>query len=428
MRQRILALSSGSTFFDTMKVTHHTTRFHRAATVALAAALLLPGGALLAQDAAAQAPAPALTPPAPRSLDEAKRMAVTSYAQIAEAVYQDALTQSIEMRKNIKDMVSTPTMYNHLMAKLGWLEARMPYLQTEVFRFSGGPVDRRAATLNAWPLDEGYIDYVEGAPTGGIISDAETYPKISPEVLEALSGAGGERNVATGFHAIEFLLWGQDTFPDSAGKRTHDDYKAEVTKHAGRRGLYLLACADLLVRQLSDVHTQWVAGKLGSYRDQFEKLPVDEALQKIFTGAGTLCGTELAAKNLAAVYETMEQDGEQSRFSDTTHIDMLHNTAGIANVVAGAYVGLDGKVKVLGVGLVGLADQVAPERGEKMRAAINAAMKAATAVRSPFDQEIVESNTEGRARVKALIDALNTLGGEIDGLAGELGLKTSAGG
>ena len=350
-------------------------------------------------------------------------MVVETYPKIAEAVYKDALTQAIQMRKDIKLLITTPTVYHHLSAKLSWLEARMPYLQSEAFRFYGGPIDGPddpEKLLNASPLNEAYIDYVEGQPTAGIVSDAETYPKLSPEVLAALNGAGGERNVATGYHAIEFLLWGQDLSATSAGKRTHDDYKAEVSKSAGRRGLYLLACSDLMVRQLSELHSAWMPGK-DNYRAQFEKLPADEALQKILSGVAMLAGSEVAGKRLGVAYETMKQEADQSNYSDTTHIDILHNTAGIANIVAGAYVGVDGKVKVLGVGLAGLAEQVSKERAESLRNATNAAMKAANALQAPFDQEIVDSNPEGRKRVKSAIDALETLTVEVSGLLVELG-------
>ena len=52
--------------------------------------------------------------------------------------------------------------------------------------------------------------------------------KITPEFLSGtLQEAGGiEANVATGYHAIEFLLWGQDlngTGP-GAGNRPYTDY------------------------------------------------------------------------------------------------------------------------------------------------------------------------------------------------------------
>ena len=64
--------------------------------------------------------------------------------------------------------------------------------------------------INAWPLDEAYVDYVAGAPEAGIINNTADYPAITPDLLQSLNQSGSEENVSLGYHAIEFLLWGQD--------------------------------------------------------------------------------------------------------------------------------------------------------------------------------------------------------------------------
>ncbi|WP_351125222.1 imelysin family protein, partial [Shewanella sp. T24-MNA-CIBAN-0130] len=79
--------------------------------------------------------------------------------------------------------------------------------------------------VNAWPLDEALIDYVsdsyegeynskdniinsDSIAVGSLNQDTST---ITPELLIEMSEIGGsEANVTTGYHAIEFLLWGQD--------------------------------------------------------------------------------------------------------------------------------------------------------------------------------------------------------------------------
>ena len=137
-----------------------------------------------------------------------------------------------------------------------------------------------------------------------------------------------------------------------------------------------------------------------------------------------MAGDELAAARIGRPYQTKDDEYEQSDFSDTTHLDVLHNVAGLANIAAGAYVGTDGKLKVLGVGLVALADKVSAERGEKMREAVNGTMKAVRALETPFDKEIAgEDSAPGRVRVKAVIDALNAFSLEVQALAGDLGLE-----
>lgn len=421
MRSRNLRVDSPR-YPMTRSAAHHP--FARAALSLTFGVLLSPFPAALGQEPAVPA---ALKAPAPANLAEAKQMAVGTYAEIAEATCADALTKAIQLRKDIKTFVATPDVPNHITAKLSWLEARMPYLQSEALRFADGPIDSTPGlerALNGWPVVAEVIDYVGDDPTSGLVNDLVALPKITPEAILALGGEGGENGrVVSGYHAIEFLLWGEDIDPKFAGKRTHADYVVTGDDNSNaRRGAYLVACADLLVRQLSDLLAEWRPGKPDNYRAAFDKLPVDEALAKIFTGA--IGATAEFTKHVSAPYVAKNGAGEQSDFSDTTHVDALHNTAGLANLVAGAYVGLDGKIRVLGVGMVGLADQVSAGHGERLRAAINAAYRAANQIAAPFDQGVLGDDTApGRVGIKALIDALAALSTEVSALATELAPK-----
>ena len=64
--------------------------------------------------------------------------------------------------------------------------------------------------INAWPMAEAYIDYVEGDPEAGIINNPDEFPQITAELIESLNEEGAEENISAGWHAIEFLLWSQD--------------------------------------------------------------------------------------------------------------------------------------------------------------------------------------------------------------------------
>ncbi len=225
-------------------------------------------------------------------------------------------------------------------ARGAWRESRVPYLQTEAFRFYGGPIDHEESgvegLMNAWPMDEAYIDYVEGNVNAGVINDAERYPEISKEMLVKLNEKDGEANISTGYHAIEFLLWGQDFRADGPGERTFEDYSTAT--NASRRGDYLLAVGDLLVEHLQMLATAWDLESRGEIiREEFLALPADEALHHIFTGIGVLSGFEVSGERLAVAYVTKEQEDEHSCFSDNTHVDMIEDVRGIQNVWLGIY-------------------------------------------------------------------------------------------
>ena len=159
-----------------------------------------------------------------------KAEVVKTYADIAAAGYADSLTSAQALKTAVAALIATPSDETLTAAKAAWLASRVPYQQTEVFRFGNPIVDDWEGKVNAWPLDEGLIDYVDnnayGGPSeenplstlniiatpkfsiGGTEIDAST---IAPATIRALHEADGiEANVASGYHAIEFLLWGQD--------------------------------------------------------------------------------------------------------------------------------------------------------------------------------------------------------------------------
>lgn len=180
--------------------------------------------------AAPQAPTPAASTAAPAAagkIDEAAAKAVVAhYADIVHAVYSDAESTAKTLQTAIDAFLAKPNDETLNAAKAAWVAARVPYLQSEVFRFGNTIIDDWEGQLNAWPLDEGLIDYVDtsyahalGNPgaTANIIANTEVQvgedkvdvKDITPEKLASLNELGGsEANVATGYHAIEFLLWG----------------------------------------------------------------------------------------------------------------------------------------------------------------------------------------------------------------------------
>ncbi|MCA9948788.1 MAG: hypothetical protein KDE48_04020, partial [Anaerolineales bacterium] len=185
------------------------------------------------------------------NLAASKNDVVNNYADIVYANYEDSLTTAVELHAALETFIANPSEETHQAAKDAWLAAREPYGQTEAFRFYGGPIDDEngpEGLLNAWPLDEAYIDYVAGMPESGIINNLAEYPEITAELLESLNEVGAEENISTGYHSIEFLLWGQDLSANGNGERPYTDYT--TAPNAERRGHYLLAASDLLVSHL----------------------------------------------------------------------------------------------------------------------------------------------------------------------------------
>ncbi len=327
----------------------------------------------------------------------------TNYSEIVKASYEDSITAAQALDTAIETFTDTPNDDNLEAAKQAWLDSREPYLQTEVYRFYDGPIDNPEngpeGLLNAWPLDENYIDYVEGDPDSGIVQDDSI--TIDGETLESLNEVDNEKNIATGYHAIEFLLWGQDLSDAGPGARPVSDYE-DSNAFAIRRKSYLNTASVLLLEHLGQVDAAWADG--AEYRTSFEADP-DDALRKILTGMIVLSGFETGGERLQTALDSGEQEDEHSCFSDNTHRDMIQDVQGVQNVYLGTYTRLDGST-VSGKGVRDAIAELDPELAQELEDKIADSLALANALPTPFDQAIATDNSDGRAAVEALIISL----------------------
>jgi putative iron-regulated protein len=86
-----------------------------------------------------------------------------TYANIAEASYGDSLTEARKLQTAVDALIASPSPETLDAARAAWIAARVPYMQSEAFRFGNKIVDDWEGKVNSWPLDEGLIDYVSEA-------------------------------------------------------------------------------------------------------------------------------------------------------------------------------------------------------------------------------------------------------------------------
>ncbi|SDL37213.1 putative iron-regulated protein [Catalinimonas alkaloidigena] len=352
-----------------------------------------------------------------------QQQVVNHYAELVYATYVDAHSQAVTLKAKIDALIARPSETTLEAAKQAWLAAREPYGQSEAFRFYGGPIDDEdgpEGQLNAWPLDESYIDYVDGSVNGGgenasvnIIGDEASFPTIDKALIASLNEDGGETNITAGYHALEFLLWGQDVSAGpGGGERSYTDYETGLlctNGHCDRRGDYLQAATELLLDDLQMLLDQWQPG--GAYRTAFTASDaVDSSLEKMLIGMGKLSKGELAGERMFVAWDEKSKEDEHSCFSDNTHRDIVTNEKGIVNVYTGRYVWSDGTV-LEGPSLAQLVQQDDSDLHESLMSTMNAAMTATQAIQPPFDQEILTE--AGRVRVKNAIDLLREQGDKI---------------
>lgn len=402
---------------------------------------------------------------------------IKTNANIAYAVYSDSLITAIEMQEKLQALVNSPSETSFLQAKQAWLDTREPYGQSEVYRFRGGPIDRLKedntlgedgdgpeGQINAWPLGEAIIDYVapvvdgdsgpensSNALTNNIIADNVNYPTISTDIILNLFEHGeDERNVTSGYHSIEFLLWGQDLNTDlsatpprdsSGGQRPVTDYFTNANGNTNgctsgqtpapdnicvRRGEYLLSVAEILISDLRRIVYAWEP-EAGFHYQNFVK-GGDTSLAKILEGMGRLSFGELAGERINIALLTNSQEDEHSCFSDNTHRDIYLNAKGVQNSYLGKYTRVNGEI-VSGASIKQLlVVENQPLLANEMQIALEKTMSTASVIDTkaktgkPFDQLIQEGPEQ--KNILAVIGALVEQTDDIEKVIQTLGVTT----
>lgn len=374
---------------------------------------------------------------------------IDTYIAIAQAAYGDSLSTAKALESAIDEFLNSPSEESLGLARTAWLAARIPYQQTEAYRFGNSVVDEWEGRVNSWPLDEGLIDYTadsygevsdfnyfysanvignEILDAGGIVVDAAVIsPQLLAEELHQLDGV--ESNVATGYHAIEFLLWGQDLNGTSpgAGNRPWTDFSLENCTHGncGRRRDYLKAATTLLVNDLQVMVQNWQPGG-AAYADLKSKGP-QGGLATILTGMGSLAYGELAGERIRLGLLLNDPEEEHDCFSDNTHHSHYYDALGIQNVYMGEYKRVNGEI-VSGPSLYDLVRQQAPAVSAQMMARLEETELAMTALveagekGNTFDVLIGRDNVEGERIISRVVDALMEETRTIERVINELAL------
>ncbi len=344
---------------------------------------------------------------------------VAHYAALVHASYADTLTAARDMQRTVRAFTAAPDAATLAAARKAWLDAREWYGQTEAFRFYGGPIDGDKGPegrINAWPMDEAYVDAVMGKPNTGLINNRKL--AVTKSLLSAANERGGEENIATGWHAIEFLLWGQDVRADGPGERSADDFIDGKAANADRRRQYLNVVTDLLIDDLTFLVRAWAPEVKNNYRARFERGGID-SLRKMLVGLGSMSRGELAGERLEVALASQDQEDEHSCFSDNTHRDVVSNALGIENVWLGRFQRKGGNL-LLGSSLRDLVAVNDAALADKTTRQMRASVQAAEALRAPFDREIVDA--EGRRRVQAVVASLTQQSKDLVAAAGAIGI------
>jgi putative iron-regulated protein len=331
---------------------------------------------------------------------------VAAYANLVHESYTEAKTEAAKLETAIATLLASPTEESLVAARKAWVSARPAYLRTEAFRFYDGPIEAVEGEINAWPMNEAFIDYVEGKPDAGIINGKDS---LDGATLTAANQKTDEADVTTGWHAIEFLLWGQDLSLEGPGNRPHTDYTAGEARNDRRRD-YLKSVTAKLVTDLRLLEAAWQPATDGNYRDTFESLDQREALGRIVNGMAILAGFEFMSERLSVALDSGDQEDEHSCFSDTTKQDFVYDLEGIKRVWYNT----------------GLGDLVSSRDADLAKRVSDLLLDAEVKVNKlpdPWDKVLASpKGSPERKDAEAVVASLQTLGTALKDAGGKLGV------
>ncbi|MFT5032905.1 MAG: putative iron-regulated protein [Bermanella sp.] len=390
-----------------------------------------------------------------------KRAVLAAYREQAYRVYDDAYQAARLLYRDIDVLVQQPSNESLLAARKSWRAARVPYSQTEALRFGHWFVDEWEAKVNSWPIDEGFIDYVDDAyqasatnvwaranivGSDSIVVAGRDVPLnyIVFKQLQMLeSVADVEAVVVTGYHALEFLLWGQDRHGTErgAGERPWADFSiehctngplpAESDKPCRKRGEFLKTVAILLMRQLQEMREHWGPGA-GTPGDRLVRGDADAGLNRVLFGLAAMSTEELAGERMQVALLTHAPEEEQDCFSDDTHNSLWYNAKSIENFYYARYEGRS-SLSIPAHSLAALAARYYPELAAQLDEAFKNTREAMQAIREQgesqqqfVDQMIAEGSVEGNALFETAINHLQLQAVLLNSLADNLGIQLVA--
>lgn len=295
------------------------------------------------------------------------------------ATYADFDREAAALASACRRLDAAPSDSLLAAARVRWHAARIPWEQAEAFTFGPVTFANLDLALDSWPLNTVDID----ATLAG--TDA-----ITPESVAALDPT------TRGFHAAEYLLWGED------GHR----HAADMTL---RERDYLVAVAEIMARDAARVHAVWsgtngyaallqTAGEPGNTA----YASTDDAVYELLMGV-LFITEEVAAEKIQVTLQSGTDRFAESRYSRSSKADIENNLQSVSNMYEGTFGDQQGP------GLSRLVAARDPALDARFRAELASARAAVAAIPGPLEDAVTEAPEAVLAAQKSAEQVLHTL-------------------
>ena len=196
--------------------------------------------------------------------------------------------------------------------------------------------------LDSWPIEGGYIDYIPGYPFSGIVNDLALV--IDEKNIRSQHGFTDPTNASLGYHAIEFMFWGQegkrsahDFFPqentapvpiNDAEESLHNHSEEDISQggdslhipqNHNRRRQYTKLLSEILQKDLHRIQRRWEVSS-GYYAQLLQQSSPENTLQAALIAGQRFISEELLQKRFQLI---------SSEFSNTSQQDLLALLTGL---------------------------------------------------------------------------------------------------
>lgn len=267
---------------------------------------------------------------------------------LAYAQLSDATQAAKALNDAIQTLLTTPNEKTLEAARLQWQATYSTYLKSVVFSYLPikSPKEWRKQhityrdlvfLIDPWPIEGGYVDYVEQHPFSGIVNDLTL--EINADTVFNQHGLSDPSSASLGFQVLAFLLWGEqgqrqasdfDNHTNTAAVVGDDTQKTQpavvsVQNNPRRRAL-IKHVSDRLHHDLNHLKQRWQTS--GHYAQALVIMPPMQALSGAFIAAERLLQRELLQRRFAIASSPFSRSERADRTAvlDGLALWLLHQT------------------------------------------------------------------------------------------------------
>lgn len=240
---------------------------------------------------------------------EAQDKASQHFWQQGSRSFIAAAKSAATLRDSIVDFLQDSSEESLLKLRQQWHAAHNQYSASAVFRALSDsnpalfePLRNANFCIDAHPIQPGYLDSFDVYRYSGIVNDIAV--PITAAAIRAQHGFSDDTDVSTGFHALAYLIFGED------GERPLADLQAQSTLSTeqinnglkaidlsqNRRRSLMKLIGELLLDDIRQLQTQWQLDT-GQLQLSYLALAPDSRLQLIRSSAILALDAEVQAFN-----------------------------------------------------------------------------------------------------------------------------------